>query len=325
VGRGLFRRSVFEKTGLFDEELFAGGDDMDWFLRAMEKDLRIRVIEETTLFYRLHTSNTTHGKSLQELNLFRVLKKSLDRRRAADRGQAKALSKLFERKLVSVILPVFNGGKYLEETIRSVLAQEFRNFEFIAVDDGSTDNSADIIKKYKEIKYIYQNNQGVASARNRGVEESRGEIIALIDQDDLWTPDKLSLQVRCLLKYPGVFYLVAKQEVFLEPGTEKPGWLKEDVLGREQFGFLLGTVVGYRRLFENDNRFNTSYQYASDTDWFFRMKDAGIPMKHLDEVLLKKRVHHSNQSYDVEKIHREILDLVKSSIKRRKGSCINEK
>ncbi|MCK5508758.1 MAG: glycosyltransferase family 2 protein, partial [Desulfobacterales bacterium] len=98
--------------------------------------------------------------------------------------------------LVSVIIPTYNRGWILKETLNSVLAQDFTNFELIVVDDGSTDNTQDILNSYKEnIIVLQQNNKGVSAARNMGITSASGRFIAFLDSDDLWLPKKLSIQV----------------------------------------------------------------------------------------------------------------------------------
>lgn len=102
---------------------------------------------------------------------------------------------------VSVVLPVFNGGKTLKETLKSILAQTFSDFEIIAVDDSSTDDSIKIIKETKDprIKFFTldkKNTGGPAAGRNKGIKESSGEFIALCDQDDAWLPEKLEKQIK---------------------------------------------------------------------------------------------------------------------------------
>lgn len=99
-------------------------------------------------------------------------------------------------KEVSVIIPTYNRANFLKEAIDSVLSQTFNNFELIVVDDGSTDNTRDIIAKYSpKIKYIYQPNAGVSAARNRGISATKCRYISFLDSDDLWKPSKLECQV----------------------------------------------------------------------------------------------------------------------------------
>jgi len=101
-----------------------------------------------------------------------------------------------ENPLVSVIIPTYNRAWVLKEAIDSVLAQEFKDFELIVVDDGSTDNTGEILDSYEQdILVLRQSNKGVSAARNRGIDAAEGRLIAFLDSDDLWLPRKLSSQV----------------------------------------------------------------------------------------------------------------------------------
>jgi len=98
--------------------------------------------------------------------------------------------------LVSVVIPVYNSAEYIVETIKSALAQHYKPFEVIVVDDGSTDNTKDLLEPYlHRISYLYKENGGPASARNTGVNNAKGEYIAFLDADDLWMPEKLARQM----------------------------------------------------------------------------------------------------------------------------------
>ena len=106
---------------------------------------------------------------------------------------------------VSVVIPVYNGDRYLAEAITSVLDQTYKNFELIVVDDGSTDGSAEIAKSYKQaVLYTFQPNGGLSKARNTGLALARGKYIAFLDHDDLWLPHKLARQVTYLDSHPDV-------------------------------------------------------------------------------------------------------------------------
>jgi glycosyltransferase involved in cell wall biosynthesis len=111
--------------------------------------------------------------------------------------------------LVSVIIPLFNGAAYIQRSVGSVLTQTFADFELIVVDDGSTDNGAELAIESGDprIKVIRQQNQGVSAARNRGVREGRSKYVAFLDADDEWTPDFLGAVVRLSAIYPnaGIF------------------------------------------------------------------------------------------------------------------------
>jgi glycosyltransferase involved in cell wall biosynthesis len=107
--------------------------------------------------------------------------------------------------LVSVVIPTYNYGHFLAEAIQSVLEQTFRDFEIIVVDDGSTDNTREVIEQFGDsVRYIHQNNQGVAVARNNGIKAARGQYIAFLDADDLWLPQKLQLQTALFEECPHV-------------------------------------------------------------------------------------------------------------------------
>src|SRR5690349_2600271 len=100
--------------------------------------------------------------------------------------------------LVSVVIPVFDGEAYLAAAIESALAKTYARVEVIVVDDGSTDGSASVAARY-DVRLVRQSNRGVSAACNAGVEAARGELIAFLDADDLWPPERLEIQARHLL------------------------------------------------------------------------------------------------------------------------------
>ena len=109
--------------------------------------------------------------------------------------------------LVSVIIPTFNAARYITCAVDSALAQTYSPIEVIVVDDGSTDNTAQVLDPYKSsnVRYIFQRNSGsVGAVRNRGIREARGEFLAFLDADDLWLPEKLEQQIPVLLSNPKV-------------------------------------------------------------------------------------------------------------------------
>ncbi|HKN87925.1 MAG TPA: glycosyltransferase family A protein [Nitrospiraceae bacterium] len=121
---------------------------------------------------------------------------------------------------VSVIIPVYNARDVIRDTIQSVLAQTWSDYEIIVVDDGSQDASGDVVRAFGEqIRYIRQENTGVAGARNRGIEESAGEYIALLDHDDLWHPTKLEKQVAVLTQRPEVGLVITRIMHIRSDGT----------------------------------------------------------------------------------------------------------
>jgi glycosyltransferase involved in cell wall biosynthesis len=115
--------------------------------------------------------------------------------------------------LVSVIIPAYNAEVFIERTLDSVLAQTYKNIEALVIDDGSTDKTHEIVELVAQLDprviLLKQQNAGVAAVRNLGIEKSHGEYIAPIDADDIWYPQKLGKQVKCMLKggsSVGLFY-----------------------------------------------------------------------------------------------------------------------
>lgn len=225
-----------------------------------------------------------------------------------------------EHPLVSVIIPVYNGARHLRAALESVFAQTYRPFEVIVVDDGSTDDSGVIAQSFPEVRYIHQANQGVAVARNNGIEAARGEFFAFLDQDDLWTPEKLKVQVEYLLNNPDLGYTLTQQQFFLDPGATLPSWFRKELFSTVHAGWSLNSLVGRRTAFEQVGNFVTGYVAASDSDWFFRAKAKEIPMEVVPELLLLKRIHDSNESGRAKMVLSELLKVVKTSLDRQRST-----
>ena len=113
--------------------------------------------------------------------------------------------------MISIVTPVYNAEKYIEETIRTVLDQTWKDWEWILVDDGSADRSVEIIEQYKDsrIRLIRQKNKGAAAARNRGIEAAKGRYIAFLDSDDIWDPNKLTNSLQYMQKLDAGFVFTA--------------------------------------------------------------------------------------------------------------------
>jgi glycosyltransferase involved in cell wall biosynthesis len=222
--------------------------------------------------------------------------------------------------LVSVIIPVYNGAAYLRETMDSVLAQDYAPLEVLVVDDGSPDNSREILETYKDrVTILSQPNQGVAVARNTGLRSARGTYVTFLDQDDLWSRDKTTKQVARLEADPDVVYVLSRQKYFLQPGVERPSWFRPQWLEGDFVGYHLAAMLARREAFDRVGLLDTSYRYSDDVSWFFRAKDMNLPMKHLPEIALIRRVHESNNSGHVKKLQRELLMIVRQSIARQRS------
>ena len=123
------------------------------------------------------------------------------------------------KPLVSVIIPTFYRGYCLEESIRSVLQQSFADFELIVVDDGSTDNTSELVRRFPAVKLIrLEENRGVSFARNRGVVEAQGDWVGFLDSDDLWEQGKLATQVKWIERHPDL-QAVYTDEIWIRNGV----------------------------------------------------------------------------------------------------------
>jgi glycosyltransferase involved in cell wall biosynthesis len=221
--------------------------------------------------------------------------------------------------LVSVIVPVYNGERYLSAAFDSIFAQYYRPIEVIVVDDGSVDNSAHIVRSYKDIQYIYQFNQGHGKAKNTGIAASRGEFIAFLDADDVWAPNKLSLQVDHLINNPHVGYALCKMQFLLETGVHMPSGLHKEHLLETPSAYIPSALVVRTSVIKQIGMFDPRYRHSNDSDWFFRAHDAGIVMTILPEILLYKRIHSSNLSHEIQTMSSELLRVIKTSVSRKRG------
>jgi glycosyltransferase involved in cell wall biosynthesis len=222
--------------------------------------------------------------------------------------------------LVSAIIPVYNGERFLAASIQSVLAQDYRPIEIIVVDDGSTDRSGEIARAYAEVRCIRQPNGGVSAARNAGIAAARGEFVAWLDADDLWTADKLRVQMDYHLAQPDVGYTVTRQRIFLEPGSTVPSFLTDELLQNDHVGFFPSTLVVRKTVYDRVGGYDTDFHVTESADWFARAKDAGIRMEIVPHVLLHKRAHETNMTRDtVDQNRRNVLRILKASIDRRRA------
>lgn len=221
--------------------------------------------------------------------------------------------------LVSVVMPVYEGERWLAEAIESVLGQTYPSVELIAVDDGSTDGSAAILARYPLVTTTRQANAGCGVARNRGIAAARGAFLAFIDQDDRWTPDKLTDQVEHLRQHPELGYVLGNQRMFLEPGYARPAWLAAELLERPHAGYLPGTLLVRRATLDEVGHFDPAVRLGSDVDWFVRANEAGVRMEVIDSIVMEKRIHGDNLSADPGSSD-ELFRMLHASIRRRRAA-----
>lgn len=220
------------------------------------------------------------------------------------------------KPLVSAIIPNYNYARYVGEAVESALGQTYPNIEVIVVDDGSTDNSLEVLEQYRDrIKIIEQKNSGVCVARNRGVAESTGEYIAFLDADDVWLPEKIEKQVAVFehdsmvsFSTTGAFTIDTKGAVTGELSPGKTGTVTKDLLLFEQAAMVAPASTGFIRkeTFLKLNGFDARLSTAADWDFCFRASLLG-PFGFVEAPLIKYRFHGSNMHGNVSLMEKDMM------------------
>ena len=228
---------------------------------------------------------------------------------------------------VSVIIPAYNRSRFLEKAVESVLDQRFSDYELIIVDDGSTDDTASVVKKYgNSIRYIRQENRGPSAARNRGIEASRGNLVAFLDSDDWWHRDKLSVQTAAMNSAPK-FFISHTEEIWYRGGKLLNPKKKHRKLSGEIFQKSLkicmvsmSTVMVRRYLFDLVGLFDEDLPCCEDYDFWLR-----VAVSHrfllIDRPLTYKEGGRNDQ---VSVIYRVGMDRfrIKSLVNLLRDSCL---
>jgi glycosyltransferase involved in cell wall biosynthesis len=233
-----------------------------------------------------------------------------------------ATASMSARPLVSVVLPVRNGARFIREALDSVLTQDHRPIEVTVVDAESTDGTREIVAEYAEagVRLLDQHGEGIAAAWNQGIAASAGRFLAFISSDDRWLPGKLTRQLEAMLAEPEVQYTITHFRYFLEPACAIPQTFNRALLGVSLVGRIMETLVATRAAFDTIGLFDTEFRTAEDADWYARAKDFGVPMRVLPEVFLEKRVHDENVSMAGARNMPHLMEALRRSIKRRRGA-----
>ncbi len=205
--------------------------------------------------------------------------------------------------LISVIVVTYNRAHYLKDALDSIQRQSFKDYEVILVDDGSTDNTKEIVEKYKGVHYIYQEHGGISKARNTAVRAAKGKWIATLDSDDLWKEEKLRKQVDYLEAHPDCRIVFTAFCNFSD--------VPEDMLNERQEKLLLTAGKTYlpsalidTRLFDEIGLYDETIEWGEDIVWIYRSSIFfKVDMGHcIDEVLYLRRVHGSNVSITTKEV-----------------------
>ena len=221
-----------------------------------------------------------------------------------------------EPGLVSVIMPAYDGAKYIGAAIESVLAQSYQPVEIIVVDDGSPAPMADCVAGYgPAVRYLRQENAGTAAARNHGVRETRGEFIALLDQDDLWLPQKLERQIPRFAEDPKIGLVAAWMEVFDSETGEVKGTFEPplELTAHDMLGHTLPpvqTMVFRRSALEKIGGFDPACLGTDDWDINIRLA-AEFRVVCVSEIFGRARMHAAQQGGNGERMYRNSMRVLR--------------
>jgi len=212
------------------------------------------------------------------------------------------MDKNINKPIISIILPVYNGAKYLREAIESVLQQTFRDFELIIINDGSIDNSSEILKSFRDprVKIVNQENKGLIATLNTGVGLSRAEYIARIDADDIWSdPNKLSKQFEYLSKHTDCVVLGTWAKIIDENSKEisRLAYPETDLEIRASIliknCFIHPSVIFSKEACLKAGGFSEQEKYVEDYGLWLRMGKFGT-FANIPEYLISYRVHDAS-------------------------------
>jgi len=243
--------------------------------------------------------------------------------------------------LVSVVIPAFNAAEFIVETIESVLQQTYRSIEVIVVEDGSQDNTFQLIETSfsDDVRLLRQKNSGPSAARNRGIRESSGKYIAFLDADDIWLPEKIASQVDVMEEKLDIGMLCGDMVNFNEKGREDQSHFRKNGLDEEYFGDRLYIRNGFQKIY-NKNFISTPtvmlrrsiidktelfpLEFRFSEDYLFWLDIARIQnVAYQPNIYTLRRKHAANLTNDTA-VNVQIRPIVLDQIDRRHGEYLKE-
>lgn len=217
----------------------------------------------------------------------------------------------------SVVVPVYQGEAFLADAVASIHAQGVDSMEVIVVDDGSTDGTADVARGLAGAQYIRRENGGIAAARNTGIAAATGEFLAFLDSDDLWPEASLRARYELLVATPEAHMAFGPVEVFEHDGPDANTMSRPDVAR----GLLAGCLLLRRADFLRVGLFDEQYRAGEFLDWYGRAEEAGLKDVHVEEPVLRRRVHAHNTVRDIGMVHLSYTRLLHARLQRRRAAA----
>lgn len=222
--------------------------------------------------------------------------------------------------IVSIVMCAFNAANYIDETIDSVLAQTFTDFELIIVNDGSTDHTSKIVESYADprIVLVEQENGGPAAARNTALQHASGEYVAILDSDDLWLPRYLEKMLKIFKSDPNIDFAYPNAELFGTPYWNGKRFMDRDpsslpitldkLISRECNVFI--SSIFKREIIAAVGGFDTSLKGSEDLDLWFRICNAGYHFTFTREILVKYRKRDDSLSSGSENFYKNVIAAI---------------
>lgn len=223
---------------------------------------------------------------------------------------------------VSVIIPVYNGERYLAEAIESVLAQRSAPAEIVVVDDGSEDDSAGVAASFgPDVRVVRQDHLGAAAARNRGVAQSEGALLAFLDADDVWLTEKLARQKAVLEAEADVDAVLGQVQNFISPELDESERQRLSAAAETMGELHIGALLVRREAFLRVGVLDTRWRQGEFIDWWGRARDAGLEHLILPELVMRRRLHLNNLTRREAHHRRDYLALLQERLARRRAQA----
>ena len=220
---------------------------------------------------------------------------------------------------VSVVIPVWNGALHLAQAVESVLAQEHPADEILVVDDGSTDGTPAVASRFPQVRYLRQENRGPGPARNLGLRESRGSLVAFLDHDDLWLPGKLGAQLDRLAQEPAADGVFAWMENFLSGELPPEERLRLRCPEEPSRAPAASTLLVRREVFDRVGPWPDSQREG--VEWFQCARDAGVRLVEIPAVLARRRLHLTNRTRIGSQHNQDYLRIARESLLRKRRAA----
>jgi glycosyltransferase involved in cell wall biosynthesis len=221
---------------------------------------------------------------------------------------------------ISVVIPLYNAEKYLDQAISSIISQKMKPFEIIVVDDGSSDGSLKVAEQYGDkIKLVkLLKNTGCGAARNRGIEIATGEYLAFIDADDLWCEGRLEKQLNYLVNNPVFDMVFGQVEQFISPelSSEHKSKLRAEL--KKMPGYAAGGMLIRKDTFLKVGLFDEKLELGEFIDWFSQAKDMGLKIHLTEDVVLKRRIHTSNMGVYKKQHLKDYTSVLRAALARKR-------